>query len=750
MEDEKVIFSCYHGEEWKRPPVDEDTLRNCPNLCKRVEEEYYKEAERRLPLDEMPELADCIRAGGLCLGLADPVSNVILNAVSLLHLDDKAREPAGRMTISMRTRTPSWFDIALRSVCGLRVFMRTYFRRLSVVQSWRYLHLASHDLRLAISLVNCDLKAGYWSPQLPDLLPDGGKIKGALRLAAVEGKHPEPDVLARLMTTQYPSDLLSAVLAMLQRSDQLLTVSNVQQIRDLLGRQWPPPTTSPPMANIEFWCRPNGDTCTRRDDGTLQLSTFIGGGDYVVQISVTPTTKQLDHQVDRKYIYDRTSHVHPSALRSKVLWRRPVVDENFDYDASPCEYMVSLKMCLLDTIHNLYLKALATLPSISPRLLRSLLVAGHCYGPMDPFRNIIVNTIWYDIAFPFSQGAEVELPRGILDTRLMSRLGFRSLSGLVAMFRHMGCKSEHEALKRILECDIQKSDAFPVAAEGTDEPDEALLGTVPFNDVARAAKHPQHAAFGSFLVSLSSAKIKQLREFFSGDCVRWGELVAFIREFVPEQEEVAPSCCLSPITSAHISTKKSNLMDKQAFVNIKLREVLQKYCYQHPWEPSYQLDIVCGVRESTSLRQPNLYHANFFVSIDAENDPGLIASDRRKLFFAEFWAPSIYGGDVNNSKPSSCCPVFHIHAGRCSFCEEVGSTIVHPPSEDHCGGSNGSIGLRSYVGDKVQIADFEGLLDEDFIYVDPVRDVELVETINDFHGSTRDSWSFPTRNFSWS
>jgi len=70
-------------------------------------------------------------------------------------------------------------------------------------------------------------------------------------------------------------------------------------------------------------------------------------------------------------------------------------------------------------------------------------------------------------------------------------------------------------------------------------------------------------------------------------------------------------------------------------------------------EPSYKLDIVCGVMESCrSFCHPKLYHVNFLVSIDedAAND-----SRERKLFFAKFWGPCF--SQVVQLKSSSCSPV---------------------------------------------------------------------------------------------
>jgi hypothetical protein len=55
---------------------------------------------------------------------------------------------------------------------------------------------------------------------------------------------------------------------------------------------------------------------------------------------------------------------------------------------------------LLDAIHGFYLKALARMPPGGSRYHRSMLKAGHCYGPFDPVSNIILNTIWYEANFP--------------------------------------------------------------------------------------------------------------------------------------------------------------------------------------------------------------------------------------------------------------------------------------------------------------------------------------------------------------
>ena len=62
----------------------------------------------------------------------------------------------------------------------------------------------------------------------------------------------------------------------------------------------------------------------------------------------------------------------------------------------------SLKFVLLQRIHAFYLKALSLMPASELRSCyhRSMLKAGHCYGPFDPVTNILLDTIWYDTMFP--------------------------------------------------------------------------------------------------------------------------------------------------------------------------------------------------------------------------------------------------------------------------------------------------------------------------------------------------------------
>ncbi|CAN6208665.1 unnamed protein product [Urochloa humidicola] len=108
-------------------------------------------------------------------------------------------------------------------------------------------------------------------------------------------------------------------------------------------------------------------------------------------------------------------------------------------DPSPVHLTVLLRLCLVDTMHVLYLEALARLPAATARRhIRGLMLAGHCYGLLDPVSNIVLNSIWYDIAFPapppLATDEEEEEEEGdVLDSRCLLRLERRSVDGLVAL-----------------------------------------------------------------------------------------------------------------------------------------------------------------------------------------------------------------------------------------------------------------------------------------------------------------------------
>ncbi|KAB8116879.1 hypothetical protein EE612_058274 [Oryza sativa] len=676
-------WTCYHGEEEEEkpwlPPADKssESIR-----------EYVAEAARRLPLEEMPELLHCVGAVGYCFGLADPVTNIILNAITHLASDDLEEHlpplpPPKKRT--RRTYNHGWGYISLNSFCGLLAFMKVYFRYLTDNQARHYLYLASYDLLLAIELVHHDRRRCL--PR-PSLLPDDGRMKIALRIAAVQADHPAPDKLVQTMTAQYPSHLLSPIMDKL-RGSELLTTHDVRAIMDLLlARQCLP-------ANMDFLCCPNGDACAHRatNHGTLQVATCIGGGAFA-RISTEIVTPDHIRPQQLQYISNLTFD-DSSAMEMK-LSKCSSGGCQLDYDfSSPCEYILSLKMCLLDAIHGFYIRALAVLPTGDDsmrlgRLLRALLVSGHCYGPLDPVSNIILNAVLYDAAYPpqpHEGDGKAELPHDIFDTRAMRDMASCSLDGLVALLCTITTTttgtplSKHEAVEYLWswQCDL------------TEKLQQTVMAKNPYAAAAMASKHPQHTMLRALLVSFSSEKLDRLRYFLrsisdGSGCVISGDDWEQLNKMIKTQlttiittREVLP---FNP-QALSASLRVSAYVNSHSFARSKLEELLLRYSRQHPWEPRYKLDLICGVEEPRSARC-GCYHANFLASahgsvLKFNGETTVAQTTVRRLFFAEFWDSQPGRFYESHAKPM-CCPVQDSSPcfGRCIFCGEA-STIVHPP-----------------------------------------------------------------------
>ncbi|KAG2586499.1 uncharacterized protein LOC120675985 isoform X2 [Panicum virgatum] len=138
-------------------------------------------------------------------------------------------------------------------------------------------------------------------------------------------------------------------------------------------------------------------------------------------------------------------------------------------------------------------------------------------------------------------------------------------------------------------------------------------------------------------------------------------------------------------------------------------------------EPAFELDVICGVNEPSF--RGSVYHVNFLARSDGEARPG------HTLFFAELGVQSM------PEKSSSCSPVYDYieRVGRCSFCEEKGSKIIHPPSGGHFGDLNGSLVMDvSHPHERRSSLD-DLLLEMDYVYFDPARDGQIAKKIDSLH-----------------
>ncbi|RLN23488.1 uncharacterized protein C2845_PM07G19630 [Panicum miliaceum] len=237
----KLRLSCFHA-------AGADSIR--AELGKPMERDimaFYNEAIRRLPVADMPELVDCVLTGGHCIGLLDPVSNIIFNALNLrcrrMCSGDSAQPRSGRKKREGKKKMPSlsskgaagrgeveesyrWATIVFRSYFGLIAFVQTYFRYLSTGQALRYLRVAGADLAVAVQLGEHQ-HFGLEGRQTPDLCC--GRTQYALKAAAAKAEHPEPNDLAQLAKSLTPFKDQKPVAAVLQKG-RLLSVEDVNGI----------------------------------------------------------------------------------------------------------------------------------------------------------------------------------------------------------------------------------------------------------------------------------------------------------------------------------------------------------------------------------------------------------------------------------------------------------------------------------------------------------------------------------------
>uniref|UniRef100_M8B1X3 Uncharacterized protein n=1 Tax=Aegilops tauschii TaxID=37682 RepID=M8B1X3_AEGTA len=624
--DRRGLFSCLYSGNCDEPPsfcFKRDLLASIPDL--------YEEAYDRLPVDDMPaEAADQLISSmgkyGLCLGLMDPVTNIILNTISHLPRDFQANPPPSHgckrrrrskrlagaarprdswsSTIGLTFPRDTWPRDAAPSYLALRRFMVRYFGCLSAEQATRYLHWAGADLALAVLLVEHDLYAAEL--ELPD--PASKRTQASLMSTATCASHPAPDALVRLHTTPLPLQRLLATASFLRPGGPKLTVDDVNTLVDLLRYQGSAHLDLqvkqlPAGREVVVYCRN-----LKPNEGKLEIcnSTSSVDGFDVVSIKVERhgdlfASLRSDPQ-------DKRSMISTFLAKAARTARSRGLVESCSGDA--CEYTESLRMRLHSAIHAFYLKVFTMLPP-STGLIRDILWAGHCYGPMDPVSNIIVNSIWHNIVYllPLSEIKE----HHIINTLSMLRVEVRSLEGLITLVR--GISESGYSTQQVMEhvshkcCDISHE----------------THTLQQFVAAATTARHPQHAALGSFLASLTPDMLNDLRRL--------------------------------------LTTGTNGVIPRESIGQIEY--------FLRQKEPQYVLSVICGVVAGSESLDRECYHINFV----AASKSGIA---RNQLFFAEL----NYSYPGEQEKPNFCCPLPLIYTGRCYYGKGTARKIVYPDSAD--------------------------------------------------------------------
>ncbi|XP_037456030.1 uncharacterized protein LOC119326499 isoform X1 [Triticum dicoccoides] len=565
-------------------PLPDEESNSRSYLLKKIGS-FYRKARRRLDSRRRR-----VQAHGLCVGLLDPVSNIVINSITDSCKGERKRE--GEVVLQE--------DLRRRSLDGLVVFLTRMFPNLAEGLAVRYLRVAKADVLIAACVIVSDhgIKGFGNSDAEPAL------INMALKCAGLAARHPDPKRL--VYAWQKICNCIEDALGLLEMIQE---PSRIPQV-------------------------------------IRQLAFMVTEGPPASELAVRHAWMLAEASVRRRPRSLQQPHTH---LCSRTLQ---------------------------DTIHGYYLEALARLPAGSC-FHRSLIKAGHCYGPLDPVSNIIINTIWYHTAFPPSMKLELNA----IGTRSLHRVANRSLYGLASFLctRYHGINF-HQAVCLLLQADgnLARADPFldpdshlpygQVQCHPDTGPKEAFLAA------ATAACHPNPDAQVKFLTSCKEAletALSLLRrdshKLSTQDVQQLARLLSPESPYDHDSEMALPPLPLK-------SYPLVDLADLYTVVSKGVNILLNKYEQMPNGDPRYELHTICGVNERVGgpaqwpPHDRGRFHVNFLAT------PKSPCGGKPTLFFAEIQSDGTYD--------SFCCPVaLPLPCAaqiRCVYCEAMGTRIVHP------------------------------------------------------------------------
>ncbi|KAK1630298.1 hypothetical protein QYE76_004613 [Lolium multiflorum] len=350
------------------------SIRDRSRLTERIVG-FYRTAAGRLPSGS----DDVLLHGGFCIGILDPVSNIIANAII------SSRGSMGTNGATEEATAESSLEgLAARSLDGLVAFLVAYFRYLAPEEALRYLRAARADLCAAVRRVESDRCTLAFRL-------DSGTARTALRCAALAARHPDPDhMVTTTLTIFYCRHHVCEVL-------------------------FPPPGCCPSAVPIIM--NKKKINKGRLSAAAVEHLRHILTPESQLLMASTRLPPDIHHLLARP-LPERPRFIGIRSLSSRLA-----------------SLTYSLSRSLLNRIHCFYLEALTLLP---PEMLgshyhRSLVIAGHCYGPLDPVSNIILNTVWLEATFPVPMERQFELH--MISSSALLRLAHRSVEGMVAFLR---------------------------------------------------------------------------------------------------------------------------------------------------------------------------------------------------------------------------------------------------------------------------------------------------------------------------
>ncbi|XBI95062.1 hypothetical protein VPH35_031599 [Triticum aestivum] len=205
---------------------------------------------------------------------------------------------------------------------------------------------------------------------------------------------------------------------------------------------------------------------------------------------------------------------------------------------------------------------------------RSMLKAGHCYGPFDPVSNIIINTIWYNTVSPPSQRPEIDM----ISTGSLLRIEARSFYGLVSFLCTSG-KNLYEAMRFLLitDCTLGKNKICHA-----------------FRAAGVAAWHPNPVAQAEFISSCSHtfSCLKINAPLNSADVGR------ITREVFQGRPTPGNSLQHQAVPMPKLSRYEIIRTDEHTRISRKVRAALASYALEI--RELYDLHVICGVNHNVS------------------------------------------------------------------------------------------------------------------------------------------------------
>ncbi|CAM0883822.1 unnamed protein product [Alopecurus aequalis] len=390
-------------------------------------------------------------------------------------------------------------------------------------------------------------------------------------------------------------------------------------------------------------------------------------------------------------------------------------------------HMRVLRRSLQGQIRCYYLDAISRLPTadLNTTLARGLLVAGHCYGPLHPVDNILLNSIWYSAAFPLRP--EDRIDAAVINRTIIIRLVQRSLDGLVASLRHH-CPglSEDDALWHL---SLSGADlrAAVASARGA-APSLLRLTESEAEAAAKAARHPKPAAFALFASSVipsvqrdAVSLLNNNRRLSSADILR---LSAMLLPSPLPYDLPHPPLRERFTTAFKLIARRRRLLIRWYREWAQLADTaLRKYAQQTG--EHYQLHIIYAIGGLQD--EFNMDEAHHISLIAWPKDPSSCASTREApvFFFAEALVTS--GSEYSQEDITLCCIVQPSPADvdSCQACLAGNFQVDHPDDSEKFDGG------QYYDMDAIG-KDLHCPIESDVDYrcFDPDRDIDFVEYLD--------------------